>query len=188
MPPPAPPPPPQGAFLAQLSPEQTAQLNAFGVEVVVPGVVPPAFSVADIRGKAASGTGLDQGAAYFILYRDSSNRCFAIEYAASGIGDLPATEQRLPIQPPLFIGTDYGLNYGVYTDKALRSQFPQPELYTDWLMRPSGAYRLIGANYINTTFAAQPPCQDLSPTEAKQVVESLTVLAPEVIGDGEAQK
>ncbi|MBD0336652.1 MAG: hypothetical protein ICV62_14280, partial [Cyanobacteria bacterium Co-bin13] len=54
-----PPPPPQGAFLAQLTPEQTAQLNALGVEVVAPGLVPPTFSVVDIRGRAAGGNGSD---------------------------------------------------------------------------------------------------------------------------------
>lgn len=188
VPPPVPPPPPQGAFLAQLTPEQTAQLNALGVEVVVPGVVPPTFSVTEIRGKAATGSGPDGGAAYAILYRDSQSRCFAIEFAASGIGDLPATKNRLPIQPPLFADQGYGLNYGVYQETAMRQQFPKPELYTDWLISPAGAYRLIGANYINVTFPSQAKCQDITPTEAKEIAESLTVIAPEVMGDGEAVK
>ncbi|HEY9736884.1 MAG TPA: hypothetical protein V6D06_11395 [Trichocoleus sp.] len=182
--PPAPPPPPQGAFLAQLSPEQTAQLKALGAEVVVPGVVPPTFVVLDIRGTAATGDGADSGAAYSILYRDGGNRCFAIEFASSGIGDMPETEQRLPIAPPLFAGKSYGLNYGLYKDEELRSQYPDPELYTDWLTTPNGAYRLIGASYINATFTDQAPCQDISPAEAKQIVESMTVIEPEVMGDG----
>lgn len=182
--PPAPPPPPQGSFLAQLSPEQVNQLKALGAEVVVPGVVPPTFSVAEIRGKAATGDGPDGGAAYSILYRDGGNRCFAIEFASSGIGDMPATEQRLPIAPPLFENKGYGLNYGLYQDEGLRSQFPDPELYTDWLTNEAGAYRLIGASYINAAFPSQAPCQDISPEEAKQIAESLTVIEPEVMGDG----
>ncbi|MBD0270086.1 MAG: hypothetical protein ICV77_17550, partial [Cyanobacteria bacterium Co-bin8] len=107
------------------------------------------------------------------------------EIAASGIGEIPATENRLPIAPPLFADEGYGLNYGIYQDEALRSQFPDPQLYTDWLVGPSGAYRLIGASYLNSAFPDQPPCQDISPEEAVQIVESLTVLTPDVIGDGE---
>ncbi|MBD2260754.1 hypothetical protein [Pseudanabaena sp. FACHB-2040] len=181
-----PPPPPQGAFLAQLTPEQTSQLNALGVQVVAPGQVPPTFSVVDIRGRSVAGNELDEGAAYAIVYRDGANRCFAIEFAASRIGDVPVTENRLPIDPPLFADQSYGLNYGLYEDGELRSQFPDPQLYTDWLVATSGAYRLIGASYINSTFPDQPPCQDISPEEAVQIVESLTVLAPEETGDGEA--
>ncbi|HEY9762006.1 MAG TPA: hypothetical protein V6D07_05745 [Trichocoleus sp.] len=187
-PPVVPPPPPQGAFLAQLTPEQTSQLNALGVEVVVPGAVPSTFVATDIRGRAATGSGPDGGAAYSILYRDSENRCFAVEFAGSGIGDMPATETRLLIQPPLFEDKGYGLNYGVYQDKSMRAQFPAPELYTDWLMGKSGAYRLIGANYINTTFPNQTQCKDIRPEEAKKIVESFTILVPEVIGDGKATK
>lgn len=187
-PPVVPPPPPQGAFLAQLTPEQTAQLNGLGVEIVVPGVVPPTFTATEIRGQSATGSGPSGGATYSILYRDGDNHCFAVEFAGSGIGDMPATEKRLPIKPPLFEDKGYGLNYGVYQDESMRAQFPDPELYTDWLMGKSGGYRLIGANYINTTFPDQTKCQDIRPEEAQKIVESFTVLAPEVIGDGKAIK
>ncbi|HEY9878682.1 MAG TPA: hypothetical protein V6D29_09520 [Leptolyngbyaceae cyanobacterium] len=187
-PPVAPPPPPQGAFLAQLTPEQTAQLNALGVEVVVPGNVPSTFTAADVKGHAATGSGPDGGAAYSIIYRDAEDHCFAVEFAGSGIGDMPATEKRLPIKPPLFEDKGYGLNYGAYQDEGMRSQFPTPELYTDWLMGKSGGYRLIGANYINTTFPDQANCKDIRPEEAQKIVESFTVLVPEVIGDGKATK
>jgi hypothetical protein len=180
-----PPPPPQGSFLAQLTPEQTAQLQALGVDVVVPGVVPPSFGVVDIRGRAAGGSGPDQGAAYILVYRDGANRCFAIEFAASGIGDPPSLEQRLPIAPPLFVEQGYGLNYGPYEDEGMRSQDPSPQLYTDWLVGPAGAYRLIGAAYLNQTLPMATSCQDITPQEAVQIVESLTVLAPGVVKDGD---
>lgn len=183
-----PPPPPQGAFLAQLTPDQTAQLKSLGVEVAVPGVVPPTFSVVEIQAKPAAGSGPGSGASYAIVYQDSTNRCFIIEFAADGIGDPPVTEHRIPIHPPLFTEREYGLNYGVYQDQSLRKQFPEPELFTDWLMGNSGAYRLIGGSYIQAAFPNQSDCKDITPEEAVQIVESLTVITSEVIGDGEATK
>ncbi|PSN12529.1 hypothetical protein C7293_19715, partial [filamentous cyanobacterium CCT1] len=45
----SPPPPPEGAFLGQMSPTQTSQLTSLGVDVIVPGQVPPSFSVVEMR-------------------------------------------------------------------------------------------------------------------------------------------
>lgn len=176
----APPPPPEGSFLAQLAPAQISRLSNLGIEVVVPGAVPPSFAVADLR--------LDQGddgsTSYIILYQDATNRCFAIEFATTGISAPPATEDRLPIAPPLFNSQSYGLSYGQFKEVALRDKFPGSNLYSDWLMGSSGAYRLVGAAYIGDLFPSLQGCQDLSPDEAVAMVESLTVLTPEMIGDG----
>ena len=180
---PGPPPPPEGAFLAQLPPEQTSQLISLGVDVVVPGAVPPGFSVADIRTQQAAENGTG-GSSYIIVYQDSAERCFAIEFAADGIGDPPATENRLPIQAPLFNDPGYGLNYGPFQDASMREQFPDSNLYSDWLLGPAGAYRLVGAAYIKSLFPALANCQDIAPQEAVSIVESLTVLSPEEVGDG----
>lgn len=180
----APPPPPVGAFLAQLSPDQLQQLEALGVEVVVPGVVPAAFSVADIQANPGSGSGPDGGASYSIVYRDGENHCFAIEFAAGGIGDMPAVEHQVPISPPLFSEQDYSLYYGQYVDPQLRAQFPESDLHTDWMAGGQGFYRLIGAAYINSTLLPQAGCQDIAPETAVGIVESLTVTTSDVIGDG----
>ena len=182
----APPPPPSGAFLAQLSPEQTAELAELGVDVVVPGVVPPEFSAVEIRTQAGEGAPSDDGPYYAVIYQDgSSNRCFAVEFAATGVGDMPATENRLPLQLPLFPEAEYGLNYGPFAAADLAAQFPESNLHTDWLSGRQGAYRLVGATYINQTFESLSGCQDVSPNLAVSLAESLTVIAPEVVGDGE---
>lgn len=185
---PGPPPPPEGAFLAQLPPERTSQLANLGVDVVVPGAVPPAFTVADIRTEqAATDSGNPtNGSSYIVVYQDANNRCFGVEFASDGIGDPPATENRLPIQPPLFGDQAYGLNYGPFADAAMQTQFPGSNLYTDWLMGPSGAYRLVGASYIGSLFPSFAGCQDIAPEEAVSIVESFTVLSPDGVGDGEA--
>jgi hypothetical protein len=175
---PGPPPPPAGAFLAQLSPEQTQQLSSLGIDVVVPGVVPPTFAVADLR--------IDQGdigLGYIIVYQDPGNRCFAVEFAAGGIGDPAATQNRIPIQPPLFGDQGYGLNYGELAEVELRSQFPGTNLYTDWLAGRSGFYRLMGASYINDLFPALQGCQDIDPETAVALVESFTLLTSEPMGE-----
>ncbi|NJL47052.1 MAG: hypothetical protein HC929_05505 [Leptolyngbyaceae cyanobacterium SM2_5_2] len=178
--PPAPPPPPEGAFLAQLSPQQVSQLNSLGIDVVVPGVVPSSFTVAEMR--------IDQGETgpgYLIVYRDAAAQCFAVEFAAEGIGDPSATQNRLPVQPPLFGGQSYHLNYGEFTEPTMQAQFPGSNLYTDWLRGPSGAYRLIGAAYIKELFPTLASCTDIPPEMAVSLVESFTVLTSEPMGDGE---
>jgi hypothetical protein len=183
-PPPGPPAPPTDAFLALLSPEYMAQLKTLGVPVVIPTAIPDGFAATDIT--VATGGDREQG--YSILYRDLDNRCFLVEYTAGGVGGTPATEYRLPLTLPLFPDVDYGLNYGAFTDPDLRSQFPEPELISDWLEYGGGFYRLAGAAYINDQLndqqSPEPPCQDLTPEEAVTIIESFTEVKDEVVGDG----
>jgi hypothetical protein len=96
---------------------------------------------------------------------------------------MPATEGRLPIQPPLFGDQGYGLNYGPFTDAELSAEFPQSNLFTDWLIGSSGAYRLIGATYIGDLFEALQGCEDVTPEEAVALAESLTVLTGDSMGE-----
>lgn len=174
---PLPPPPPEGAFLAQLSPEQTAQLNSLGVDIIVPGVVPPSFRVVDLR--ISQG---DAGVGYIVVYQSTENQCFGVEFADGGIGDPPTTENRLPIQPPLFGDESYGLNYGEFTDAELRSQFPGSNLFTDWLMGRSGAYRLMGVTLLSSFFP-DLTCEDVPPETAVDLAESFTLLTSEPMGE-----
>ncbi|WP_198806541.1 hypothetical protein [Leptolyngbya sp. BL0902] len=171
----APPPPPPGAFLAQLSPDQVAQLTSLGVEVVVPGVVPPSFQVADLR--ISQG---DMGISYLIVYQNAENQCFAVEYADGGTSPPPATENRRPINPPLFTKdgdtSAYGLNYGKFADPDWQARFPEPNLYTDWLAGSSGYYRISGAADIKALFPGFDACRDVSPQMAVDLAESFTLV------------
>lgn len=176
-----PPPPPAGAFIALLSPEQTAEIRTLGVAIVVPTVIPPGFRVEAVE---TGDAGVVGGKTYTVLYRDLDNRCFLVEFTEGGIGGLPATEYRLPIKPPLFDRDDYGLNYGEFLDADLRSQADGPELMTDWLEGEDGFYRIAGASYINTTRSLPQPCQDVTPEEAVQLAESMAVLTQDISGDG----
>jgi hypothetical protein len=173
-----PPPPPEGAFLAQMSPTQTSQLTSLGVEVVVPGQVPPSFAIAEMRVDSS-----DSGPGYLVVYQNDRSQCFAVEFAAEGVGDSPATENRVPIQPPLFGDQGYGLNYGPFVDADVRAELPDSNLFTDWMAGPSGAYRLVGASYIGDLFESLQACEDVSPEEAVALVESFTVLTAEPMGD-----
>lgn len=162
--------------MAQMSPAQTSQLTSLGVDVVVPGQVPPSFSIVEMR--------IDQSTpSYLVVYQNGSGQCFAVEFATEGIGDPPATENRIPIHPPLFGDRDYGLNHGSFTDADLSAEFPEPNLFTDWLMGSSGAYRLIGAAYIGELFESLQACQDIAPDAAVTLAESLTVLNGDPMGD-----
>jgi len=170
-----PPPPPPGAFLAQLSPDQVAQLTSLGVEVVVPGTVPPSFQVADLR--ISQG---DIGLSYLIVYQNGENQCFAVEYADGGTSPPPATESRIPIHPPLFTeggnAQDYGLNYGKFAAPDWQAKFPEPNLYTDWLAGSSGYYRLTGAADIKALLPGFGHCQDIAPETAVTLAESFTLI------------
>ncbi|MEA5452459.1 hypothetical protein VB780_28050 [Leptolyngbya sp. CCNP1308] len=173
-----PPPPPEGAFLAQMSPTQTDQLTSLGIEVVVPGQVPPSFAIVEMRVDSS-----DTGPGYLVVYQNDRSQCFAVEFAAEGIGDPPATESRIPIQPPLFGDQGYGLNYGPFTEADLRAEFPNANLFTDWMVGTSGAYRLVGAAYIGDLFESLQSCEDVSPEEAVALVESFTVLTADPMAD-----
>jgi hypothetical protein len=165
-----------------MTPTQVSQLASLGVAVVVPGQVPPSFRIVELRVDPS-------GPGYLVVYQrqpaegDAPSQCFAVEFASDGLGDSPATEGRLPIQPPLFGGQSYGLNYGTFTDPGLKADFPQPNLFTDWMAGPSGAYRLVGATYLGGLFESLKTCQDLSPEEAAALAESLTVLAADPMGE-----
>lgn len=173
-----PPPPPEGAFLGQMSPTQTGQLTSLGVEVIVPGQVPPSFSIVEMRVDQS-----EAGPGYLVVYQNDRSQCFAVEFATADVDNPPATESRIPIQPPLFGDRGYGLNYGPFTDPGLRAEFPQSNLFTDWLMGRSGAYRLVGATYIGDLFEPLQNCADIAPEEAVTLAESLTVLTGGPMGE-----
>ena len=172
-----PPPPPEGAFLGQMPPAQTSQLTSLGVDVVVPGGVPPDFAIAELRVDQG-----DPGPGYLVVYQNAANQCFAVEFASDGIGDPPATANRRAIQPPLF-GEGYGLNYGPFADADMQAQFPESNLFTDWMIGPSGAYRLIGVSYIGDLFEDLRGCEDVAPEKAVALAESLTVITNDPMGE-----
>jgi hypothetical protein len=175
-----PPPPPNSAFLALLPPEQTAQIRAMGTPLVVPTAIPAGFRVEQVEVGQS-----DRPGSYQILYRDERDRCFLVEYTAGESGDLPQTQERIAINPPLVeSGTGLGLNYGRYSDPSLASQSSRPVLFSDWLPINGGFYRLLGATYANELFVPTPACQEIAVEEAVAIVESSAVVTEEIQGDG----
>ena len=177
----APPPPPDTAFLALITPEQTAQIRALGLPLVLPTAIPEGFGVVQLLTQADERFG-----GYQILYRDGGDHCFLTEFTTGGVGGTPTTENRLPLTPPILTDdtVEYGLNYGVYVDAALREQFPEPSLISDWLPVPDGFVRLSGAALINNTLNLDVPCTNLAPEEAIAVINSLAVISSDIQGDG----
>jgi hypothetical protein len=161
-----------------MPPAQTSQLTSLGIEVVVPGQVPPSFSIVEMR--VSQG---EPSPSYLVVYQNATNQCFAVEFAAEGMDAPPATENRIPIQPPLFGDQGYSLNYGPFAAADIKAQFPDSNLFTDWMFGPSGAYRLIGATYIGNLFEARRGCKDISPEEAVALAESMTVLTADPMGE-----
>ena len=177
--PPPPPPPPQSAFIASITPEQSAQIKALDVPLVLPTAIPEGFLVEQVNV-----TQDERFASYQILYRDAGDRCFVIEHASGGIGGTPETESRVPVNPPAISDeADYGLNYGSYTAPDLKAQFPEPNLSSDWLPIATDFYRFAGAAYINNAWEGLSPCQNIEVDEAVTVIESLALISDEIQGD-----
>lgn len=175
-----PPPPPSSAFIARLTPEQTAQIKTLGAPLVVPTAIPAGFTVEQVAVKQD-----DRFSGYRILYRDEGDRCFLIEYTSGGVGGIPKTEGRLPINLPILSpDADFGLNYGHYEDPNLRAQFPDPELISDWLPISGGFYRIAGATYINNSLIPEASCKDVALEEAATILESFAEITDEIRGDG----
>ncbi|NEP18102.1 MAG: hypothetical protein F6J97_14555 [Leptolyngbya sp. SIO4C1] len=177
---PPPPPPPADSFFALLPPEATAALEALEISAAVPSYLPAGFSLADYEAGQGGVSGADGRPYYWLIYRDAQNHCFAIEFTSGGVGG-PELENQLPIESPLF-GPGYSLHYGQYADSGLREQFPEPDLFSDWMAGEQGLYRLAGAEQIMQTYE-QSGCRNLPPEEALRVVESLTYLRSDLLGE-----
>lgn len=185
----APPPPPDAAFLALVTPDQTAQIRALGLPLVLPTAIPAGFGVAQVQTQPD-----ERFAGYQILYRGggvpagspAENRCFLIEFTVGGIGGTPATENRQPLNPPLLDEetAEYGLHYGPYRDSALREQFPDPLLISDWLPVEGGFVRFAGAALINNTLTPPMSCRNIEVEAAIAIIDSLAVISDEIQGDG----
>lgn len=153
--------------------------------LVVPTQVPSGFSLVQVEVQGDRPAPEAAGSrAYTLLYRDTRDRCFVVEFQESEPSQSPATEYRLPIHAPLFAEQEVGLNYGRFVNPELRSQVPDPALFTDWLSSRAGVYRLAGAGYINDALTPEQPCQDIEPETAVRITESLTILTDEIMGDG----
>jgi hypothetical protein len=179
---PPPPSPPGTAFVALLTPEQTAQIKALNLDLVVPTTIPPGFSV-----DAFAVNPDDRFAGYQILYRDDRDQCFVVEYTRGGIGGLPEIEHQAAIDSPLLdASTPYHLYYGHYVDPNLRNPFSEPELISDWLPIGQGFYRLAGATYANQALASGPSCHDIAVETAVAIIESSALITETIQGDGTA--
>lgn len=165
LPPAAPPPPPDNAYLAQLPPPVTGPLAELPIKVVVPSYLP--------AGMVLTNYGIDQESAnapaYWLIYGDDRDRCFAIESTPGGIGGAELTNQQ-PLELPLF-GSGYSLHYGAGAGG-------QVELFTDWLSGPDSFYRLVGAGLVEQRYGLS--CVSISPEEAKQIAESLIYFSADI--------
>ncbi|MGF1459592.1 MAG: hypothetical protein ACFBSG_11255 [Leptolyngbyaceae cyanobacterium] len=179
----APPPPPSSAFLALLPPEQTAQIRDLELPLVLPTAIPAGFAVEQVEAARD-----ERFEGYQILYRDDRDRCFLIEYTTEGVGDMPQTANRHPLSSPVLsiqpeATGSYGLNYGPYVDPALRDQFPETLLVTDWLPVAGGVVRFAGAALIETMLSPNSPCQNVTVEEAIAIIDSIAVIDAQISGD-----
>jgi hypothetical protein len=177
---PVPPPPPAGAFLAQIPPDINAELAALEIPIAVPTYLPDGFDLVDYAtGTTAAGPG--GGPFYWLVYRDDKSRCFAVEYTSGGIGGVGLSQQ-LTIESSIF-GSGYVLHSGQNDGSGLQAELPESDLFSDWMQGDQGFYRLIGAQLTMQTYG-QKGCQDMPAEEAVKVIESLTYLQSEIVGDG----
>ena len=149
-----------------LSASQRQQLRSLDAKIILPNYIPPGFRASEIKILAEEGKG------YAVLFENAENSCFLVEGIENARGDDGLElEGILALNSPLF-GEGYWLNYGTPQDSELRQQFPEPDLYSDWMKMGEYFYRLSGALIAREEYD-YPNCrQDISPSEAVKIIES----------------
>ncbi|MDV3000909.1 MAG: hypothetical protein N5P05_002515 [Chroococcopsis gigantea SAG 12.99] len=155
-----------------LTAEQRQQLESLSIKTILPQYVPGGFAIIDVKLEdAAEGTSRDQVTGYTVLY-EKDNTCFLIEAINKGIGDTLDLESMQPIASKLF-GGGYFLNYGAPKDAEVKKEFPDPDLYSDWMKYENAYYRLSGSLLAREQYDYANCRQDISPDEALKIIQSL---------------
>ena len=168
----APPPPPPNSYLAQLPPNATNQLVKLDIDIVIPTYLTPNMTLVDYE----VGEKTD-GAYYWLIYQDTQNRCFAIEYSSKDISDS-SLENQESLNSGLF-DDGYYLYHGKFPN-GNEGALPENDLFTDWLAGDDGFYRLIGAGLVNARSSDQNSCTNLTVEEAITIAESLGYLPTDI--------
>jgi hypothetical protein len=121
-----------------LNETQQRDRRSLGMPVLLPTYLPPGFQLAEVKILQEGMKG------YTILFESANNGCFLVEATNGGIGGGIELESTLPITAKFF-GEGYALNYGLPKDPELRQQFPEADLYSDWMKLDRYFYRLSGA-------------------------------------------
>jgi hypothetical protein len=168
---------------AGLTQAQIRQLRSLGIRIVVPTYVPRGFQIASVRAELEPSCPprfRSQCARYAIIYRNSTNYCFAIESVGDGIGGGAARENAIAVVTRIFGRTT--LYYGRYQDPEMRQRFPDADLYMEWVGN-GPFYRFTGAGLVRQTYygerLSQPVAQcrnNISPQEAVKVIRSFSFL------------
>lgn len=179
---------PANAQKIDLTSSQISSLLSLGIKIAIPSYIPPGFVVNEVKiepcpqeVKRTAKNTCRFGLQYGIIYRNVDNSCFAIEGTGGGIGGV-AYEYGFPVETSLF-GQVY-IRFGKGIDEVKKPseqqlKIPQNNLSMDWV-GDSPFYRLIGAYFIRSTYYGErkshpfSECKnDITPTEAKKIVESL---------------
>jgi hypothetical protein len=148
-----------------LSDSQRQQLRALDAKVMLPSYIPQGFRVSDVKILREERKG------YAVLFENADNTCFIVEGTDTGINDGLELEGTLALNSDLF-GQGYMVNFGTPKDPELKQQFPESDLYSDWMKMGEYFYRLSGSLIAREEYD-YPNCrQDISPSEAVKVIES----------------
>jgi hypothetical protein len=148
-----------------LSESQRQQLRSLDAKIILPSYIPEGFRLREIKILE------DDSKGYAILFENADNSCFLVEGTNEGIDAGLELEGSLEINSEFF-GQGYRVNYGTPQNPELRQQFPESDLYSDWMKIGEYFYRLSGALIAREEYD-YPNCrQDISPSEAVKVIES----------------
>ncbi|RCJ40822.1 hypothetical protein A6770_37375 [Nostoc minutum NIES-26] len=148
----------------KLTPIQLKVLRSLGLKVALPTYIPANFQAEKVLVEA--GRENVQGLRYFVIYQNfSANKCFAIESASGGIGDLPSGTRSYPINSSIF-GKSL-LEFGLYGNAK------QPTLLSQWLGEQNGPfYRFVGTGVVPEL----SDCSNITPQEAVKISQSIRYL------------
>jgi hypothetical protein len=143
---------------------QLKVLRSLGLKVALPTYVGANFSAEKVLVEA--GRENVQSLRYLVVYQNfSADKCFAIESASGGIGDLPSGSRSYPINSPIF-GKSV-LELGLYGNAK------QPTLLSQWLGSQNGPfYRFVGTGVVPEL----SNCSNVTPQEAVKISQSIRYL------------
>ncbi|HEY9842025.1 MAG: hypothetical protein ACAI44_01270 [Candidatus Sericytochromatia bacterium] len=141
-----------------LSPEQTRQLKALGIKIMLPAYIPKGYKVYSVSAETVPGKSPGSGPRYTVNYTGPNAEMFALEATSSGVGDPPA-DKWVTLQHP---------QLGKMTVVTIQRDAGKTFFVTDWIGK-GPFYHLLSPAMVNRKLQPQP----VSRTEFLKLARSL---------------
>ncbi len=171
----------------RFTPEQTSSLQALDIPVVVPGYLPDAFEISEVKANlcgpdAPQRGNCREGSSYTLVYRNAQNTCLLVNGVSGGVGSgSSAFEFQTPTEVlgevTILFGPPTGENQAPSADQLTTPQTNLGSFPAPLKGQSSPLYNVVvgdGEYYRETYNCGQNA--SITPQELEKVVQSLVVL------------